>query len=138
MAVTRIAEAGTRSAAAVEDVLYTAVTDAVRSGDRDRIAATTVSAATLDALAAGERPPLTLREVGAVLDAAAAVEDAHAYRRELEDAVLLWMADAVVDVTDLAPRVGTDPATLRRQLEGEEPLSVTEFATIVAAVRDGR
>ncbi|MFB6103476.1 MAG: DUF5791 family protein [Halobacteriaceae archaeon] len=139
MAVTTIAAAGQRSPAAVEDVIYDAVADAIEVVGPDHVAATTaLDDDQVDALTAGDRPSLTLEAVETVLDAADQVPAAGSYAADLRDATLIWMGDAVIDITELGARLDTDPTALRRGLDGDRPLTVAEFASIVATVKQDR
>lgn len=132
-----IARAGRESPDAVAATVYTSLSDAIDAVGVASVAdATTIADDDIAAIAAGDRPGLTLREAGEVFAVAGRVPDAETFRDEVRDAVVLWMSDAVIDVTTLADRLqGCEPAELEARIEGDKSLTVTAFGDLVAGIK---
>jgi len=117
-----------------------AVADAARTVGLDRAAeAAGVDRATLESLADGESPDLTVEQAAAVLGLAEDNPDADAIVAEVRDGLMLGMSTAVLDVDALATDLDNDlePRTLQQKIEGRQPMTLREYARIrhVVAIR---
>lgn len=78
---------------------------------------------------------LSLRTVAAILATASSFQP-DAVRGRIRDHLLVQMSRGPVDVETVADRYGFgDPETLRAKIEGEEPISVREYARLRVALR---
>lgn len=100
------------------------------------VGGTGLDRATVEAIAAGERPELTVEEAAEVLaleDGAPGAED---IAWEARDHVLMGMTTAVVDVDTIAREIDTDldAKEIQQAIEGRLPTTLEQFAAIQAYV----
>jgi hypothetical protein len=91
---------------------------------------------TVEALVAGDAPPLTLRDAAAILAVSPDSPDADAIVAEVRDHLLLGMTTAVVDVDTLAEDVEVDLTgqEIQQAIEGRTPMTLEELAAIQRAI----
>jgi hypothetical protein len=117
--------------------LHEAYLDALREhlpdADRESVPA---DEAALDALAAGDRPDLSLSAAAAIAAAAEGFPDAEAVEAEALDHLLLGMTTAVLDVDTIAANLDLDlsPTEVQQRLEGRNPMTLAEYAHVHALV----
>jgi hypothetical protein len=95
---------------------------------------TDVDRATLEALADGERPELTLEEAAAIVATRDDVPPADVVAAESRDALLMGMTNAVMDVEALASSLNgeLEPREIQSKVEGRFPMTLREFARMRA------
>ncbi|MFC6836502.1 DUF5791 family protein [Halomarina ordinaria] len=95
-----------------------------------------VSRESVDALAAGESPDLTLEEAAAILATEAETPDADAIEMEVLDELMMGMSIAVVDVESLEADLDgeLDAKEIQQKIEGRFPVSLSELAAIQQAI----
>lgn len=93
----------------------------------------------LRAVAAGERPELTLAEAAAVLAADPDRPDADTIAAEARDILLMGMTTAVLDVEALASAVDDElePKEIQQKVEGRFPVTLDEYALLHSTI-EGR
>lgn len=86
----------------------------------------------LEALLAGESPPLTVAEAAAILAADDDRPDADAIAAEARDILLMGMSIAVLDVETLASGINDrmEPKEIQRKVEGRQPMDLDEYALL--------
>ncbi|WP_435195701.1 DUF5791 family protein [Natronomonas sp. EA1] len=113
--------------------LYEAELEAVieELGVETVIEQSSLDAETVEALAAGDSPELTLEEAAAVL-ALAHPDDAETIVLLARDALLMDMTNAIVDVEALSAGVDgeLEPREIQAKVEGRYPITMREFARI--------
>lgn len=102
-----------------------------RVGVEEAAAESGVDRETLDALAAGESPEVTVAEA-ASLYALGDERDADAILAEVRDHLMLQMSSAVVDVDALAAGIDADldPKEVQQKIEGRQPMTLAEYARV--------
>lgn len=100
--------------------------------------ATDVDRATVEALAAGERPELTVEEAAAILATREETPPTDVIVAESRDALLMGMTSAVMDVEALASSLNSDlePREIQSKVEGRFPMTLREFATLHQHLQD--
>jgi len=95
---------------------------------------------TVDAIASGDVPELTLTTAAAVLAADPDRPDADTIEAEALDILLLGMTTAVVDVDALAAGIDADvdPKEIQQKVEGRHPVTLAEYAAIHGFLEGGR
>lgn len=109
--------------------------DAIESAGRERAAvADAIDDETIDALLAGESPPLTLSQAAAVLAAADEHLAAEAVVGEVRDHLLMGMTTAVLDVDAVAAgaEVAMTGQEIQQSIEGRRPFDLDDLAAIHA------
>jgi len=93
---------------------------------------TGIDRARLDALVAGESPPITVEEAAAVLSLSDAYPDAERILLELRDHVMLQMSSAVLDVDAVESGIDADldARDVQQKIEGRQPMTLAEYAEI--------
>jgi hypothetical protein len=117
----------------LRDAYDEVLTETVRTDGPDAVAADSgVDQAHLEALLAGESPPLTLREAAAILAVDDDRPDADTLAAEARDILLLGMSMAVLDVEALASGIDDqmDPKEIQQKVEGRHPLDLDEYAVL--------
>lgn len=94
----------------------------------------------LDALLAGESPPLTLQNAAAILAADEDRPDAETLAAEARDILLLGMSMAVLDVEALASGIDDqiDPKEIQQKVEGRQPMPLDEYAVLHSYIESQR
>jgi len=84
------------------------------------------------AIAAGERPELTLEAAAAVLSADPERPDGETIKLEALDILLMGMTTAVVDVDAVAAGLDDemDPKEIQQKVEGRYPITLAKYAAI--------
>ena len=87
---------------------------------------------TVQALADGNSPELTLEDAAAVLGADDQYPDADAIEADARDILLMGMSIAVLDVEAIAAGLNDElgPKEIQQKVEGRFPITVAEYATI--------
>ena len=87
---------------------------------------------TVEALATGESPSVTLEEAAAVLALDGDRPPADAIEADARDILLLGMTTAVLDVETLASGVdgALEPKEIQQKVEGRFPMTLDEYATL--------
>ncbi|MFB6117967.1 DUF5791 family protein [Halosegnis sp.] len=132
-----VSEPGTRTGDELHAALAAELRAAVESAGVEHVRAETdLDAATVEALAAGETPELTLEEAASVLAVTegASAGDIVALSR---DALMMGMSRAVLDVDLLAAEAGGDlePREIQSKIEGRFPMTLREFALLHATIQ---
>jgi hypothetical protein len=125
------------------DELYERLAAEVEAAVEDRgvdavAAETDVDRATLEPLAGGERPELTLAEAAAIVATREDVPPADVVAAESRDALLMGMTNAVMDVEALASSLDgeLEPREIQSKVEGRFPMTLREFATLHQHLQD--
>lgn len=86
---------------------------------------------TVEAIAAGEPPELTLEEAASVV-ALTYPDDAETIVLLAQDALLMGMTSAIVDVEALSAGIDAElePREIQAKVEGRYPITMREFARI--------
>lgn len=132
-----VADPGTCTAETLHDELGAALVAAVEEAGIERVIAETgIDAATIEALAAGDVPTLSLEDAAAVLAVTkeATPDDIVALSR---DALMMGMSQAVLDVDRLAAEIEGDleAREIQSKLEGRFPMTLREFALLHATIQ---
>ena len=92
---------------------------------------TAVDRETIEALAAGESPEVTVEEAAAIL-ALGDDRSADAIAAEARDILLMGMTTAVLDVETLSSGVdgALEPKEIQQKIEGRFPMTLAEYATL--------
>ncbi len=92
----------------------------------------------IDALAAGDEPPVTVEEAAAVLATGEGNPDAEAIVFEVRDHLLLGMTTAVLDVDTIAANIDVDLTgqEVQQAIEGRIEMSLTQLAAIQAVIEE--
>lgn len=87
---------------------------------------------TIEAVAAGESPELTLSEAAAVLAVAEGAPDAESIAVEVRDHLLMGMTTAVLDVDTIGAEIDADLSgkEVQQILEGRMPARLDQLAAI--------
>lgn len=135
-----VRRAGRQSSAAVLDLVNTELTRIIEVHGVETVAGeTTVSRGQIAAIQQGAECGLTVADAAAILGVAETDGDGAVRRLDFRDTLLVWMSEAVLDVEDLAAELGdTDPTALRDRIDGREPFSLQEYASVVAIVETER
>ncbi|MGM0590856.1 MAG: DUF5791 family protein [Halobacteriota archaeon] len=101
-----------------------------------------VDRATVEALADGESPELTVGDAAAILAAGDEIVDAEVGVLELRDHLLMGMTTGVLDVDTIAANIDVDLSgqEVQQALEGRVPMTLAQLAAIhqFVAERNGR
>lgn len=102
----------------------------------EEAAATGVDASTVEALADGDAPDLTLSEAASILALDPAAPDADAIVYEVRDHLLMGMTTGVMDVDTLAGDLEVDLSgqEVQQGIEGRTELSLSHLAAIQHAI----
>lgn len=86
----------------------------------------------IEALAAGDRPELTLTDATAILATDEQYPDAETIEAEARDILLMGMSIAVLDVEAIAAGINDElePKEIQQKVEGRYPISLDEYAII--------
>ncbi|QLH82596.1 DUF5791 family protein [Halosimplex pelagicum] len=86
----------------------------------------------VEAIAAGDRPELTLEAASAILAADPDRPDGETIKLEALDILLMGMTTAVVDVDAVAAALDDemDPKEIQQKVEGRYPITLAEYAAI--------
>ncbi|WP_459192665.1 DUF5791 family protein [Halosimplex sp. J119] len=86
----------------------------------------------VEAIAAGDRPELTLEAAAAVLATDPERPDGETLKMEALDMLLMGMTTAVVDVEAVATGLNDemDPKEIQQKVEGRYPITLAEYAAI--------
>jgi len=95
--------------------------------------------ATLEALAAGDAPELTLEEAAAIQSLAEGEPEPETMVTMALEHLLLGMSTAVLDVEALESRVEIDleAKEIQQKIEGRAPMSFDEFVHVQYVIADG-
>lgn len=93
---------------------------------------TDIDRETLEALADGNSPDLTLSEAAAILALDETLPDCDAIVAEARDILLIGMSTAVLDVEALASGIedALDPKEIQQKVEGRYPMRLDEYALL--------
>ncbi|WP_290810050.1 DUF5791 family protein [Halovivax sp.] len=99
---------------------------------------TDVDSETLESLAAGESPPLSVREAAEILALQDGEPDGETIVVEACEHLLLGMSTAVLDVETLASHVALDldPKEIQQKIERRAPMSFDEYVHLQHAIAD--
>lgn len=128
-----VEDAGGSSPAAVRRAYVDELASVVESLGVDTVVGGTgLDRATVEALAAGDAPELTLEEAGEVLSLAEGAPDADGVVFETRDHLMMGMVTAVLDVDTLAAdlTVDMDGKEVQQALEGRMPVTLAQLADI--------
>lgn len=91
-----------------------------------------VAIETVEAVAAGQSPDLTLAEAAAILATDDGRPDPDTIAADARDILLLGMTTAVLDVDTLAAELDSslDSRELQQKIEGRYPMRLAEFAAV--------
>jgi hypothetical protein len=92
--------------------------------------------ATVDALAAGDSPELTLEEAAAVYAAGEDRPDADGVLLESRDELLMGMSMAVLDVETVESGIdgAIEAKEIQQKIEGRFPMTLGEFALLLSFI----
>jgi len=115
--------------AAYEEALAEAVNAVGVSTVADRSG---VGEETVQALANGDSPELTLEEAAAVLGADDQYPDADTLEADARDILLMGMSVAVLDVEAIAAGLNDElePKEIQQKVEGRYPITLAEYALV--------
>lgn len=87
---------------------------------------------TIDALAAGESPEVTLEEAAAILAAHPDNPDADAIAAEVRDDLMMGLSIAVLDVEAVESGINgqIEAKEIQQKIEGRFPMTLAEYALI--------
>ncbi len=87
---------------------------------------------TIDALAAGESPEVTLEEAAAILAAHPDNPDADAITAEVRDDLMMGLSIAVLDVEAVESGINgqIEAKEIQQKIEGRFPMTLAEYALI--------
>jgi hypothetical protein len=131
---------GEHDAASLRDVFETALQTTVETAGFETVQdRTDLDPETITAIADGEGVDLTLTDAAAII----AVEDSRdtdALAADARDRLLLAMSSAVLDVDGLARAMDGDVTAkeLQQKIEGRYPMTLGEYADVLAAVTGER
>jgi hypothetical protein len=96
------------------------------------VAETALGRETVEAIAEGETPELTVEEAAAVLAVSDEYPDAPSILMEIRDHLLMGMTTGVLDVDTIASNIDTDHTgqEVQQVLEGRSPMTLSELAAI--------
>lgn len=97
---------------------------------------TDIDGATLEALADGERPELTLEDATALLAADPDRPDTGTLLAEARDVLLIGMSAAVLDVESVSAGIDgeMEPKVIQQKVEGRHPMTINEYALLHAYI----
>ncbi|WP_435116840.1 DUF5791 family protein [Halolamina sp. C58] len=100
------------------------------------VGGTGLDRATVEAIAEGDQPELTVEEAAEVLALTDGAPDAEDIAWEARDHVLMGMTTAVVDVDTVARETDTelDGKEIQQAIEGRLPTTLEQFAAIQAYI----
>lgn len=127
------ADAGERTPDELRRGYESLLVDAIEEVGVDAVVADTdLARETVESLAAGESPEVTLDEAAAVLALAEENPPADAIAAEARDILMLGMTTAVLDVETLASGVNgaLEPKEIQQKVEGRFPMTLGEYATL--------
>jgi len=133
----RFEDAGERTPEELETAYYGLLTDALEEVGIEHAASETgIDEESLSAIAADERPELTLTEATTVLTLADEYPHPDTIESEARDILLMGMTTAVMDVDALASRLGGDlePKLIQQKVEGRQPMTLAEYAKLHHAI----
>ncbi|MFB6069604.1 MAG: DUF5791 family protein [Halanaeroarchaeum sp.] len=114
-----------------------ALADVVRSvGVETAAAESAVARETLERLADGDTPEMTLQDACEILALSEDWSDPDAVRLEVRDYLMLGMSSAVLDVDALERLLdgGLTAKEIQAKLEGRQPMSLAEYASVALAI----
>ncbi|MFB6184100.1 MAG: DUF5791 family protein [Haloarculaceae archaeon] len=126
-------DAADASATELRDAYASTLREVVEAvGVETVVAESDLSRETVEALAAGETPELTLSEAAAVLSLSPSRPDADTIRQDALDVLLMGMSVAVVDVDTVASRLdgGLEAKEIQAKVEGRRPVTLAEYARL--------
>jgi len=87
---------------------------------------------TIQKLADGESPELTLEEAAAILATGPDLPDKDSILAESRDILLMGMSVAVLDVEAIASGINDElePKEIQQKVEGRYPVTLSEYATL--------
>ncbi|WP_225333600.1 DUF5791 family protein [Halomicrobium urmianum] len=102
------------------------------------VAETDLDRETVEALAAGESPEVTLEEAAAVLALDEDRPPADAVAAEARDVLLMGMTTAVLDVETLGSAIDGEmnPKAIQQKIEGRHPITLAEYARLHQAIEE--
>lgn len=133
-----VADPGSHSGESLYATLASELADAVdRAGVDAVVAGTDLDRATVERVANGDPPELTLEEAASVL-AVAEDDSADDIVYLSRDALMMGMSQAVLDVEALAAEAGgtLEPREIQSKLEGRFPMTLREFALLHATIQE--
>jgi len=97
---------------------------------------TGISAATLSDLVDGADPDLSLDDACAIVALTEEWPDAETVRLEVRDRIMLGMSSAILDVDALEREadLGLEARDIQAKIEGRQPMSLAEYATVVLVI----
>ena len=107
--------------------------DIVESVGADEVAESSgVDRETVEALADGESPKLTVEEAAGILAVAESTPDADAILLETRDHLLMGMTTAVLDVDTIAAELDADmdAKEIQQKIEGRMAMPLSEYAQL--------
>lgn len=126
-------DAASLSATELREAYVRKVLETIEAEGLDHVAAASgVDRETVDALAGGESPELTLSEAAAILSVDPDRPPADAIAAEARDVLLLGMTNAVLDVETLASGLdgALEPKEIQQKMEGRAPITLQEYALL--------
>ncbi|MFC6731978.1 MULTISPECIES: DUF5791 family protein [unclassified Haladaptatus] len=95
-------------------------------------AASDVDIETVEALAGGESPALTLEDAAAILACDDALPDKRTILMEVRDHLLMGMTTAILDVEAIESGLNNhlDARDIQQKVEGRAPMTLSEFAAL--------
>lgn len=130
-------DAGDRTPAALRrayaDELAAVVAD---QGVESVVEATSLDRQTVEAIAAGDQPPLTLEEAAEVLALPDGAPGADDIAWEARDHLLMGMTTGVLDVDTVAAEIDTefDGKEVQQVVEGRLPMTLDQYAKLHAFI----
>jgi hypothetical protein len=105
---------------------------ALAAADRQTLHEAGVEETTIEAIEAGEYAHITLEQAALVLATAEDAPPADVIQAEVQDQLLVGMANAVLDVDTLAAEIDADltPRDIQQRVEGRAPMRVDTYAAI--------
>jgi hypothetical protein len=109
-----------------------ALEDAFASADRESLRDRGVDDATVEAIEAGEYGGITVEQAASVLTESADAPPADVIQAEVQDQLLVGMANAILDVDALAAELDGDltPRDIQQRVEGRAPMRLDTYAAI--------
>ena len=125
------ADAAAQTPEALQSAYESTLADVIADAGVDRVVAETdLDAETVEALAAGESPEVTVEEAAAVLALDEGRPPADVIEAEARDILLMGMTTAVLDVETLSSGIDgdLDPKEIQQKVEGRYPTTLAEYA----------
>lgn len=126
-------DAGERTPEELQRGYESVLTETIEQVGVDAVVSDTeVDRETVEGLAAGESPELSLEDAAAILALDEDRPAADAIAAEARDILLLGMTTAVLDVETLASGVdgALEPKEIQQKVEGRFPMTLAEYATL--------